>query len=812
MKKSLITCNQFQKIKRSFHIYTNSTLLSNLPNIQFDDFFYYSGSSNIIFINYVDLSPDIILFLFFFDDKVWIIDQKSTSQIYQLFKNNTTMLQFLNDQVKNKFDFYLEDSIIKKIEFEAFKKNELNQKEKLIKSKIWDSLIQIAYINSQIKNNHFNSVSFEINNYKYIDFVEIQSLCSNVKLYYNTNDKLLYAIKNFSDSTLFSREMQFYQTVANKNQFICKCYGQIYDKKLSSIVLQFIDGPTLKNFIEKNNSNITLLDKIKIILEIIISVEYIHYFGFVLRDLKSDNIMIDSKMNSILIDFNYAIHYLSDEYDDVGSPLFVSPEQYCNNEFSFKSDMYSIAMIIIFILSGQTIKSLFNFNCYEDPERHKEFIQKILLLLPKECDFLKCAYEKCLDYDPKNRPSITELLQNLLKCIEAKFGDLQVFKDLYETRNKQISSLFDLSFIKESNAFPNHFIFHDFNKSFKVLKLASDHNNSLAQYYLGEIYYQNKFIQRDIAKSIHFLILSAKQNNPDAQYDLGVIYYENKDVKRDINKSIDFLDCSAKQKNVHALNLLGKIYYEGNDVPQDIEKAINYSTHASELNSPESQYRLGLIYFEKEMYDEMMHYLNLASNSNHMNAQIMLSSLYYDGEYVEQDINKSISLLQKNAPFSSLAKNNLGVIYKKGILNGKSIDESVTLFKDATSKDNDNYSSYNLAKIHYFGEYGESDAKKSIELLEKTASNNFFPAYVFLFYIFCCGKEEELRNNEKALHYLNKIECIDEIIYVVLLSIINNEKSPLRSILNNFFVKYDLMYSIDNSFASDFINFMNTEE
>ena len=75
--------------------------------------------------------------------------------------------------------------------------------------------------------------------------------------------------------------------------------------------------------------------------------------------------------------------------------------------------------------------------------------------------------------------------------------------------------------------------------------LSANQNDSYAQYYLGEIYYENNYVSCDIDKSIHYLTLSANQNNTYAQLCLGYIYYENKYVSCDMYKSIRYLTLSA---------------------------------------------------------------------------------------------------------------------------------------------------------------------------------------------------------------------------------------------------------------------------
>lgn len=54
------------------------------------------------------------------------------------------------------------------------------------------------------------------------------------------------------------------------------------------------------------------------------------------------------------------------------------------------------------------------------------------------------------------------------------------------------------------------------NKSIKYFLLAEKHNNHLAQYYLGIIYF--RFPYNDLTKAVHFLTLSAKNNNPHLNY------------------------------------------------------------------------------------------------------------------------------------------------------------------------------------------------------------------------------------------------------------------------------------------------------
>lgn len=129
-----------------------------------------------------------------------------------------------------------------------------------------------------------------------------------------------------------------------------------YDKYL---IIEFIDGKTLKKFILENRFLISDFDKLKIINQIIAGIEFIHLNNIVLRDLHWENIMVDSNKNAVLTDFDRSIE-INDSYftGDIGLSYFMSPEQFYHNTYSFKADIYSLGMIIYFILT----ETEYNFN------------------------------------------------------------------------------------------------------------------------------------------------------------------------------------------------------------------------------------------------------------------------------------------------------------------------------------------------------------------------------------------------------------------------------------------------------------------
>ena len=61
------------------------------------------------------------------------------------------------------------------------------------------------------------------------------------------------------------------------------------------VVLRYIEGSTLGNYLKQKNFNFTEYQVANIIYQIALGVNYLHKFGIVHRDLKPDNIMVAEK-------------------------------------------------------------------------------------------------------------------------------------------------------------------------------------------------------------------------------------------------------------------------------------------------------------------------------------------------------------------------------------------------------------------------------------------------------------------------------------------------------------------------------------
>lgn len=109
--------------------------------------------------------------------------------------------------------------------------------------------------------------------------------------------------------------------------FLVKFYGTLSNNDNKSLLIEFINGDTLKS-IQKIKYN--EMQKIKIILSILIVIQYLHFQNFIYRDLKPNNLMIDKNGDLVLIDFDRMIKNIKENTGfqsthDFGH-LYASPE------------------------------------------------------------------------------------------------------------------------------------------------------------------------------------------------------------------------------------------------------------------------------------------------------------------------------------------------------------------------------------------------------------------------------------------------------------------------------------------------------
>jgi len=152
----------------------------------------------------------------------------------------------------------------------------------------------------------------------------------------------------------FRNELTTARKIVHKN--VCRMYDLGRDKGSYFITMEYIPGQDLKSFI-RQSGQLTVGKAISIGKQICSGLAEAHKLGVVHRDLKSNNIMIDSDGNVRIMDFGIARSLGSKGITEagvmIGTPEYMSPEQVEAKEVDPRSDIYSLGIILYEMVTGQ---------------------------------------------------------------------------------------------------------------------------------------------------------------------------------------------------------------------------------------------------------------------------------------------------------------------------------------------------------------------------------------------------------------------------------------------------------------------------
>lgn len=126
----------------------------------------------------------------------------------------------------------------------------------------------------------------------------------------------------------------------------------------NAIVLEYINGATLREYIEEN-APLSIDECKRIVYETLEAVKHLHNNKVIHRDLKPENIMIERNTGSVkIIDLGCAD---ASDYNVIKGPAgtrhYAAPEQLTTGgKIDVRADIYAIGKIILYIVSANNIK------------------------------------------------------------------------------------------------------------------------------------------------------------------------------------------------------------------------------------------------------------------------------------------------------------------------------------------------------------------------------------------------------------------------------------------------------------------------
>jgi len=210
------------------------------------------------------------------------------------------------------------------------------------------------------------------------------------------------------------------------------------------VVMEFMDGGCLTDILDEYESVALTESQIALICkQTLLGLEYIHQHQRIHRDIKSDNMLLNSSGAVKIADFGYAAQLTSDKIKRntiVGTPYWMAPELIRGQDYSHKVDIWSTGIMMMEMAEGNP------------PYMEHPPLRALFLITTKGIPGLKSPdawssefrqfVSLSLELEPNNRPDATQLLAHAFLKNSAPPAELALVikrakqsKELYRREN-----------------------------------------------------------------------------------------------------------------------------------------------------------------------------------------------------------------------------------------------------------------------------------------------------------------------------------------------------------------------------------------
>jgi serine/threonine-protein kinase len=151
----------------------------------------------------------------------------------------------------------------------------------------------------------------------------------------------------------FKREAQAAGRLNHPNIVAVFDYGETPDS--AYIVMEFVEGTSLKQLLDRNE-RFPLAEIVRLMRALLAGLQYSHERGVVHRDIKPANLMLTPAGELKIADFGIAWienSSLTQAGTLMGTPSYMSPEQFMGQIVDARSDIYSAGVLLYQLLTGE---------------------------------------------------------------------------------------------------------------------------------------------------------------------------------------------------------------------------------------------------------------------------------------------------------------------------------------------------------------------------------------------------------------------------------------------------------------------------
>ncbi|CAG9330524.1 unnamed protein product [Blepharisma stoltei] len=238
-----------------------------------------------------------------------------------------------------------------------------------------------------------------------------------VKQAVDKQTKMQVAIKSYDKSKLtqphrrrnLRREIQIMQKLDHPH--IVKLHKAIKSTRHIHLIQEYVGGCSLHSYVKSRLVRKLNEEEAKRIFKQCVSaVKYLHEMDISHRDIKLENILLDSSNNIKLIDFGFSCIMQKDQPSRsfCGTPSYMAPEIVKRKDFfGPPADIWALGVMLYVILTGT-----FPFRGTSD----RDLFRKIVLGISEFPDSIparaKILLKKMLSLNPSARPNISEIAED----------------------------------------------------------------------------------------------------------------------------------------------------------------------------------------------------------------------------------------------------------------------------------------------------------------------------------------------------------------------------------------------------------------
>lgn len=229
--------------------------------------------------------------------------------------------------------------------------------------------------------------------YEIQEIIGVGGMSVVYKAYDNIDDRIV-AIKILKDEYLtneefkrrFKNESKAIAVLSHPN--IVRVYNVSFGDRLQYIVMEYVDGITLKEYIQQQRI-IDWKEAVHFTGQILAALQHAHDKGIVHQDIKPQNIMLLHDGTIKVADFGIARFSRTDSDatsdNAIGSVHYISPEQARGEATDDKADIYSVGVVLYEMITGQlpfqsdSAVSVALMQLQKDPIRPRELVPTLPL-------------------------------------------------------------------------------------------------------------------------------------------------------------------------------------------------------------------------------------------------------------------------------------------------------------------------------------------------------------------------------------------------------------------------------------------------